>query len=341
MMLQTENPEYLYLLFGLVLFTILFVHYVSWRRSKISKFFNADNFSSIAPQRSTSFVWFKFVFGVLLAGAFLIMTLANPLIGKKLQKVSREGVDIIIAMDLSNSMYAQDVKPNRLMKSKKFVFDFSERLSSDRLGLVFFAGNAYLQMPLTLDYSICKMYLDNLSPQNIPTQGTDIAEAIEVARKAFNQNENKHKVLIIITDGEDHKNQDIQAVKEAVKEGIRIYSIGVGTTQGAPIPIPNSNNNIEYKKDVLGNQVISKLNSKMIEDLANTGKGESYFLEPGKNVVNEIYSDISQLDKRKFKDTMIQEFDSQYQYFLGIAMVLLLISFFIPSSWAFWKKIKD
>lgn len=341
MKLQTETPEFLYAFFGLALLLILFGIYIHWRNKKIKTFFTKDNLSALSPARSISLIWIKFIIGVIVPGLFLIITLANPLLGKKMQNLSREGLDIMIAIDLSNSMYAQDIKPNRLMRAKKFVSDFTERLSSDRIGLVYFAGNAYLQMPLTLDYSICKMYLDNMSPQNLPTQGTDIAEAIEVARKAYRQDEDKHKVLIIVTDGEDHKNQDFDAVKRAVKEGIRIYTVGIGTTSGAPIPVPGNNGGVQYKKDMLGNTITSKLNQKMISDLAKAGMGKSYFLEPGKNIVNEIFNEISQLDKRKFKDALIQEYDSQYQYFLGVAMAFLLIGFLLPSSYKMGFKSKD
>lgn len=333
-MFQTNNPIYSLLFLSLVPIAICFVWYVLWRDRKLKQLGDVLLIQQLMPQASKIKYFSKFLL-VLLAFLFLIIGILDPLIGVKYEKVKREGVDIIIALDVSKSMMAEDVKPNRLMRSKMFISKFLDKLSSDRIGLVFFAGRAYLQMPLTVDYSAGKMYLANATPELIPSQGTAIAEAVEMARKSFKTNEKKHKVLILITDGEDHQGADDEAIESATKEGIIVHTIGVGTEGGAKIPLANG----QYKKDEEGNEVTTKLNTQMIKQLAEKGKGKAYLLSQGNEPIAEILNDINKMEKKGFEERLFTDFEHQFQYFLFIAFVFMVIEFLLSDKKSIVRKL--
>lgn len=324
-MLQLEHSYYLWGIAVLLPLSLFFILFLWWRSRAIARFGSAGLSQLLAPNRSLLRHIVKFVF-LTLAIPFLFITLANPLMGTKIEKVKREGVDVMIALDVSKSMMAEDVKPNRLARAKMFVSKFLDQLSNDRVGLVVFAGKAYLQMPMTVDYAAGKMYLENLSTDLIPTQGTAIAEAVDMARKSFKVQEHKHKVLIIITDGEDHEGADEEAIEDAQKEGIIVHTVGVGTEQGAPIPeYPGG----PYKKDNEGNIVLTKINSEMLNMLADKGHGKSYRISTGEDPVKALIDEIDKMEKKSFEERMFTDFDSQFQYFLAAALLLIIVEFFI------------
>ncbi|MDW8274009.1 MAG: VWA domain-containing protein, partial [Chitinophagales bacterium] len=230
-MFRFERPELLYLLLLASPFTAIFALFIWWRRKKILLLGEQKLVNLLMPYASPKKLYLKF-FLWLLGWTFLVLGLANPQVGTRMEKIQRKGIDIFIALDVSNSMLAEDVKPNRLLRAKNFISALIEQLQNDRLGLIVFAGKAYLQMPLTLDYSAARLYLNNISTGMVPTQGTHFAEAIDLARQSFVRSENKHKALLIITDGEDHEGGVEEAIEEAVKEGLKIYVLGVGTEKG-------------------------------------------------------------------------------------------------------------
>ncbi|MCK7558824.1 VWA domain-containing protein [Chitinophaga sedimenti] len=251
----------------MLLGAFLFVSW--WKRRSIRRIGDPALVEKLFTGYSRKLFTLKFIL-VFIAFFFGAVGLANLQKGSRMEKITRKGVDVIVALDVSKSMLATDVKPDRLTRAKQMINRLMEKLDNDRIGLVVFAGNAYLQMPLTVDYSAARMFLSTVTPDMIPTQGTEIAEAIKISNDAFNKKERKHKTLIIISDGEDHDEGAINAAKKAFEDGVVINTIGVGSTNGSPLPDPETGS---FKKDREGNTVISKLNEEELRSLAAAGRG--------------------------------------------------------------------
>jgi Ca-activated chloride channel family protein len=279
---------------------------------------------------------------LLFALAFLIVGLANPQVGSKQETVTRKGVDIIIALDLSESMLANDIQPYRLEKAKMYISKLLNKFQNDRVAFIVFAGNAYLQMPLTVDYSAFDLYLKNVNTKMLPTQGTAIGEAINLAEQAFDAGENKHKALIIISDGENHDENALQLAKDAHKNGTIIFTVGVGTPKGAPIPILNEQGQeIGRKKDSDGSIVLSKLNEKMLQEIALVGGGNYYRLAGINEEIKNIMSEISTMETKEIQEQVYTDYEDQFQFFLFFAMILIVIELFISTKKSrFWSKFK-
>lgn len=261
---------------------------------------------------------------------FLLFSLARPQLGTKLSLMKREGVDIVIAMDVSLSMTAEDIKPNRLEKAKQEVNGLISRLQGDRVGLVAFAGVAFVQCPLTLDYSAAKMFLDIIDVNLIPQPGTAIGDAIRTSIKAFNQKERKYKVLILLTDGEDHDSDPLGAAEQASKEGIIIYTIGVGSVQGEPIPLRDNRGQVAgFKKDPEGSVVVSRLDEVTLQKIALTTGGKYYHATSGEMELDKIYDEVSKMEKKELEGKLMTQYEDRYQYFLFLAVLFLVIEFFL------------
>lgn len=323
-MIKFEHPEYLHLLWLLLAVGLLFVFFIFWRNKTTNKFAQKENFKILAPGISNVKHYFKFVLLVL---AFVALTigLANPQIGTKLETVKREGVDVIIALDVSKSMDAKDTQPSRMLKAKQFVSNLVNKMSNDRIGLIVFAGNAYLQMPLTVDYSAAKMYLKQIDTDLIPTQGTAIGDAVDIAKISYPENSKNQKVLIIISDGENHEGDAEDAIKEAKDNGIKVITVGVGTTAGAPIPVGT---NGQFKKDNEGNVITTKLSEDMLKNLASKANGKYYNISNEKTI-EKIVTSLGSLDGKVFEEKVVTDYKDQFQIFIGIAFVLLLLDMFI------------
>jgi len=302
---------------------MLFLFFFFWRKMVIGKIGNRSLVLQLIPDFSNRKPVIKFIL-VTLAYAFIVLGFANPQLGTKQEKVKREGIDVIIALDVSNSMMSEDVKPSRLDRAKNFVSNFIDKLSNDRLGMIVFAGNAYLQMPLTVDYSAAKLYLHSVNPGMVPTQGTNFAEAIDLARQSFVKGETTHKALIIITDGEDNEGGVDEKIADAAKEGIKIFTIGVGSENGSPIPQDN-----DFKRDEDGNIVLSKLNEPMLRDIAAKGNGKFYMLGSGNDEVDALLKELKGISSKQFEEMVFTDFDDYYQWCIAIAIVLLLIEWWI------------
>lgn len=332
-MFRFEHYEYLWAITLLVPITGLYLYYLWWRKSSLKKFGRTELVQQLTPGLTRWANPVKFVL-VALAYAFIVLGFANPQIGTKQEKVKRQGIDVVVALDVSNSMLSEDVKPNRLLRAKNFISNFLNELHNDRMGLVVFAGKAYLQMPLTVDYGAAKMYLKTINTNMVPTQGTNIGEAIDLARQSLQSDEkdNKSKALIIITDGEDNEGGVEDAIEEAKKEGIKVFTLGIGTDNGAPIPVGN-----DYKRDESGNIVLTKMNEQMLRDIATKGNGKYLRLGSGKEEVNAILKELGRISTKQFEELVFTDFDDQFQWCLGIALVLLLIEWWISerrsSSW--------
>ncbi len=332
-MFRFENPILLYLLLLLIPAVVIFIVFLRWRKKQLNAFAVSPLISQLASQASASKHITKFVLWSL-AFVFAVLALANPQIGSKMEKVKRSGIDVIIALDVSKSMLAEDVKPNRLLRAKNFITTFIEQLNNDRLGIIIFAGKAYLQMPLTVDYSAAKLYLNTVNTDMVPTQGTAIGEAANLARESFVKGETKHKALIIITDGEDNEGGAEEAIAEAVKEGVKTFVVGLGTDKGAPIPDARG----DYKRDADGNIVLSKANFEMMKNLAEKGNGKAFLAGNSNDAIGEIFKELGRINTKDFEEYVFTDFNDQFQWCLAIALLLLLIDFMISErkwKWSF------
>lgn len=263
---------------------------------------------------------------------FLIFTLSNPQWGTKTQMSAQKGIDIIIALDLSTSMLAADVLPNRLERAKRLVSELIGSLKGNRIGLVVFAGNAYLQVPLTTDYNALDLTLGALNPSALPTQGTIFGEAITLAEESFDPKASKSRALILVTDGEDHEEGALEKAKEAADKGLRLYTIGIGTQDGTYIPVV-VRGRTDYKRDNSGNPVLTRLNVEMLSDLANAGKGKNYTIQSGnENFIGSLLNDMSDIEQQEFEQIEFTDYESYFQYFAAISFIFLLIDFLLPSG---------
>jgi len=336
--LRFEHPEYLY---WLLIIPILIAVYVTIRiinKKRFSKFADSKFIELLAPLTSNSRSNIKFILSLLVI-SLGILSIANLQSGSKMEEVKREGIDLFFCIDISNSMNAEDIAPNRLERSKQAINNIINKLNGDRVGIIVFAGNAYVQLPITTDYSAAKMFLSTINTDLIPTQGTEIGSAINLASKSFGTNEN-NKAIVVISDGEDHENGDaIKAVQEAAKLGIKIYTIGMGLEDGAPIPTYNKyGKRTGYKKDKNGNIVITKLDDNMLRQIAEIGDG-IYRRASNSNVgLDEIYEEINKSDKSEIEAKVFSDYEDQFQWFLGAAIILLIIELLISSGKKDWES---
>lgn len=327
MMLRFQHSEYLWALVLLLVLQLAFLGITWWKRRSVRKLGDPVLVEKLFTGYSHRRFAFRFLL-VFLAFFFGVLGLANFQKGSRMEKITRKGVDVVIALDVSKSMLAGDIKPSRLERARQLVSKLMDKLDNDRVGLVVFAGNAYLQMPLTIDYSAAKMYLSTVSPEMIPTQGTAIGQAITVSNDAFNKKERKHKSLIIISDGEDHDEAAIKNANAAFENGVVINTIGIGSPTGSPLPDPETGGE---KKDREGNIIISKLNEEELKSIASAGRGIYEHLDNNtEEVVNSLVHKIDSMEQKEFGENIFTDYNSYFQYFLGIALLLLTAEFFIP-----------
>jgi Ca-activated chloride channel family protein len=269
---------------------------------------------------------------------FVILALANPQIGTKLEEVKREGVDIMIALDVSNSMTAEDIKPSRLESAKQEISRMIDKLQNDRIGMVVFAGDSYLQLPLTTDYPAARLLLSTIDVDIVPVPGTAIGSAIRLAKKSFAAGEQKHKVIVLITDGENHEDDAIAAAKEAHDEGVVIHTIGMGLPDGAPIPVYQNQNIVGYKKDNEGATVVTKLDQQALVQIAEAGGGKFIRASNQQNELDAILREIESMEKKEFGAKIVTEYEDRFQYCLALALLLLLMEFFLSERVTPWMQ---
>ncbi len=319
-MIQFERPEILYLLILIPVLLLWFIILQRQKRKRAKQFADDDLLRVLIPDASKSRQSTKFIL-LSLAFIFFIVGFANPQIGSKLQEMKRKGVEIIIALDVSNSMMAEDIKPNRLARAKRTVSQLIDKLHGDKVGLIVFAGKAYVQMPTTTDYRAAKMFLSSISTGIVPVQGTAIGEAIELGTNSFTKDNDKNKVLLVITDGENHEEGAIELAKEATEKGIHTYTIGMGLPQGTPIPVYDRYGRKDYRRDNSGEIVMTKLNETMLQQIASAGEGEYI---PATQLDN-LMEDINKMDKQEFESKIYSDYEDRFQYFFGIALFFLLL----------------
>lgn len=324
------RPFFVYIAFLSIPALIIFYYFALKQRKKdISGFGNAALLQKLMDNFSARIYKTKIVL-VIIGCFFILIALAGPQIGARMVEVERSGIDILIAIDTSYSMKAEDIKPDRLARAKQELFSFINHVKGDRVGVIIFAGTAFLQCPLTLDYNAAKMFLDIIDTDLIQVQGTAIGDAVRLAAKSFSKKERKHKALILLTDGEDHDSDPSGAANEAKKEGIRIYTIGFGSTSGEPIPMRNDGKSVSgYKKDRKGEVVMSKLDELTLQKIALETGGKYYRSTTGEIEVERIYDDISSMEKKTLQSKMYSQYEDRYQYFLFVGLLCLILEFIL------------
>jgi Ca-activated chloride channel family protein len=324
-MLRYEHIEYLNLLFAVPVIIIAILLYNKWKKRALVLFGDSKLVTELTQSFSKGRTRIKNILTVLIF-ILLIIGITNPQVGIKMEEVKRKGVDLMIAIDLSNSMMAEDIKPNRLERAKQAISKLINKLEGDRIGLIVFAGEAYVQLPITTDYSAAKLFLSTVNTNIIPTQGTDIAKAINVSLESFNMENTQNKAIIIITDGEGHDEQAIQSAREANKLGVFIHTLGMGLKKGGPIPIYNKyGNRTGYRKDREGNTVISKLNENLLMQIANSGKGTYVRANNSKAGLSSLFAEINKMEKKEIGTMVFTEYKDRFQLFIGLALILLII----------------
>lgn len=336
-MFQLEERIWFWLLFVLLGMFLLFIWTQLWKKRTKRKFSDLRLLNRLSPDQSLFKSILKFI-TLSLAFSCLIIALVNPKIGTSLETVKREGVDIVFAIDVSKSMLAEDIAPNRLEKAKQLTTQIINNLVSDRVGIIAYAGKAVPQLPITTDYAAAKMFLQNINTEMLSSQGTAIDEAIQLARSYYNDEEQTNRVLVIISDGEDHNNLSLDVAEAAAEEGIKIFTIGVGSEKGGPIPLKRNGIVMSYKKDQDGATVITKMNKKILAEIAKEANG-TYVDGKNTSEVTETISDIlNKMDKKEFEAKEFAEFEDQFQWFLGLGLFLLILDVLFLERKTAWLK---
>ncbi len=321
-MFRLAHPQFLYLLLLIPLLVLLFVYARQRKKKALATFGDINLVMRLVPEYSGAREILKFSIWSL-AWILIVIAMADPQTGSKLEKIKRKGVDMIFALDVSNSMMAQDITPNRLERAKQAINHLLGKLDNDRVGLVVFAGKSYVQMPLTTDYSATRLFLSNVNPGMVPVQGTAIGDAIETCASGFTTAK-QSKAIIIITDGENHEDNAVEAAQNAAGKGIRVYTIGIGLPEGAPIPIYSGNTQIGYKKDVSGNTVITRINEPMLQEIAKAGRGIFVRANNSQSGVQEVFDQINKLEKAEYNEAFFSDYEDRFQIFILAALILIL-----------------
>jgi Ca-activated chloride channel family protein len=321
------NPEYLYLLLLLPVMVVVFAIHQYMRRNSLRKLGDSALVGKLIPEISRIRPAVKFI--ILLTGiSTVIIGLARPQFGSRLEEVKKQGVEVIIALDVSNSMLAEDIQPNRLTRAKQAISKLVDNLENDKIGLIVFAGDAYTQIPITTDYISAKMFLSTINPDMVPKQGTAIGAAINLAERSFTPGEGKSKALIIITDGENHEDDPVSEAETASKAGIVIHTIGIGSSEGVPVPVSIGGRR-DYLKDANGATVITKLDEDILKRIAVSAQGNYIRASNSSIGLDEIFSDIRKMKKDELESTMYTEYNDQFQIFVAVALFFIILEIII------------
>lgn len=324
-MFRFEHPEALSLLFILPVLLLLFLYSMYIKKRNLKRFGDMKIIRSLMPDIALKKQHLKFWILFACTGLFILI-LAGPQFGSKIETVKKQGIEVMICLDVSNSMLSTDISPSRLDKSKQILSRLIDELENDKIGLIVFAGDAFIQLPITSDYVSAKMFLSSINPAMVPTQGTAIGAAINLAIRSFTPSESTEKTIILITDGENHEDDALGAAKAATEKGIMVNVLGVGSAQGGPIPIPGSNN---FQRDNEGNMIITKLNEQMCQEIAVTGTGMYARTDNTNSALKALLSELNKLSKSEVESKVYSSYDEKYAVFAWIALVLLIVEFFI------------
>lgn len=333
-MFQFAHPLVLYAFVVIPIIILLYI--ISERRKKklLSDFGDINLVSQLMPDRSTTRPVLKLVL-LLIFIAFFVLGLAGPQFGTKLHETKRRGAEIIIALDVSNSMMATDIQPNRLVRAKQAIAHMVDRLKNDKIGLIVFAGEAYTQLPITNDYVSAKMFLSNVNTNMVSSQGTAIGAAINLASNSFTPDEKTGKAIILITDGENHEDNAVTAAADAYKKGIIVHAIGIGSPQGAPIPVGSGQNN--FLKDANGNVVITKLDEELLQQVTAAGGGTYVRANNADIGLNTILGEVNKMTKSAYEAKIYSDYEDQFQWPMGVALLLLFIELIILERKTKWS----
>jgi len=324
------NHQFLALLWLVPLIPLLYALVRSWRKARMRKLGEEDMVRQLMPSWSGAKGWVRVVLFDL-AFMFFVIGLARPQIGAKLEERETRGAEIMICLDVSNSMLAKDYSPNRLERAKLAVSRITDKLQNDRIGLVIFAGSAFVQLPVTNDYISAKMFLNSITTESMPVQGTALGEAITLATRGFSSQSDKSRAIIVISDGENHEDDPVEAAKQAAGMGIKVYTIGVGSTRGEPIPV-----NGDLLKDREGNIVVTHLDEETLKNVAKAGNGAYIHAGNEEFGLNPIINDLRKLEEEAYKSVVFEEYEEEYMYFFAAALVLFVLEMLIGSRR--WKR---
>jgi len=336
-MYQIEEPTYFIYLAIIPVVFALFLLVLWWKKRTQKQFANNDLIKKLSPEKSIFKPFLKIAI-ICLGLAFLIISLTNPKMGTKLETIKREGVDIVFALDVSKSMLAEDIAPSRLDKAKQIITKIIENLGSDRVGIIIYAGNSYPLLPITTDHAAAKMFLQNADPDMVSSQGTAISEAISRGITYFDNKEQTNRFLFIVSDGEDHEETPKTLAKTAVEQGIKIYTIGVGSEKGGVIPIKKNGSVISYKKDNKGEVVITKMNSQVLQDIANEGNGKFINGNNTQETINTVEDILRKAEKSEFETKQFSDYKDQFQWFIGFALMFLIIDVLLLEKKTKWVQ---
>jgi Ca-activated chloride channel family protein len=329
-MFRFADEIWLYALLVVPALIVLFWFNARWRKRVFDQLADANVLSNLIPTYSKVLPrWKRFLF--LLGLTFLLLGMANPQIGSKYEEVKREGFELMICLDVSNSMLAEDLTPNRLERAKQAISRLVDRLKNDKIGVIVFAGDAYIQLPMTVDHSAAKLFLRSINTGIVPTQGTAIGNAIELATESFSQNTKANKSIIVITDGENHEDDALNLAAAAVEKGIKVHTIGIGSVDGTPIPIYRGGQMQGYRKDKEGNTVVTKLNEVMLQQIAASGEGTYVRANNSRTGLNALMDELEGMEREEYGSKMFTSYEDRFQYFVAAALLLLLIEVLLPS----------
>lgn len=334
---QIEEPIYFYFFTVILVIVVVFLLAFWWKKRTQKKFTDAALLEKLAPNTSTFKSILKLSF-LIIGLSFLIISLVNPKMGTKLKTVKREGVDVVFALDVSRSMLAEDIAPNRLEKAKQIISKIIDKLGSDRVGIIIYAGNSYPLLPITTDHAAAKMFLQNAGPDMVSSQGTAINQALNLAKTYYNNDEQTNRFLIIISDGEDHQEETKQVAQNMANEGVKVYTIGVGTEKGERIPMKVNGSLIGYKKDRKGETVVTRRNPQILETVANAAGGRYIDGNKTEKPVDYIEELIANAQKKEFETKQFSDYKDQFQWFIGLGILFLLIDVFFLDKKTKWIK---
>ena len=327
-MIRFAHTEYFYLLLLIPVFIGLYLAWNRWRKKALRRFGDTRVIQVMMPRYSSTKPMAKFII-LLIAFIFFVVGITDPQVGSRLEKVKREGIDLFLVLDVSNSMLAEDIKPDRLDRAKMAISRLIDKLQGDRIGIVVFAGHAYKQLPLTTDYSAAKLFLSAVDTKIVPTQGTAIGEAINMAVLSFDDTQH-NKAIVVITDGENHEDDAVGAANDAAEKGIKVFTIGMGLPEGAPIPLFDRNGNkLGFKKDRQGKTVVTKLDEDMLRKIAAAGDGSYVRANNATTGLSKVLGDINKIQKEEIETRQFTDYEDRFQIFLALALILLFAELLI------------
>jgi Ca-activated chloride channel family protein len=333
-MFRFENPHYLYALIALPLMVIFFLLVRRLKKNALKRFGEQQLMNRLLPYLSWKRQSFKFILFAI-AWMFLVIAIANPQLGSKLAKVQHKGIDLMICLDVSNSMLAEDIAPNRLENAKLAISKLIDNLKGDRIGIVIFAGKGYVQLPITSDYAAAKLFLSTIRPELVPTQGTAIAEALALAGEAF-IDEKHNKAVVLITDGEDHEGNAVEETAKLAEKGVRVFTIGIGSPEGSPIPDVVNGNVTGFKKDNEGNTIVTKLNETILQQIASAGSGIYVRSGSTQTSLKKVLEETNKIEKSEFDAKLYSDYENRFYYFIWPAFILLILEVMLSERKSKW-----